>query len=326
MRRIQYIDFAKGILIILVVVDHVYWMINGSGASNYDELELWYNFRKWFQPWYMAAFFFLSGLVANYNKGFKTFLLKNIRTLILPSITFSLLCFSIDSIVSFNASTFMHGIINCILSLGSYWFLISLFLAKIVIFCINNLSRNMKLAICCILYVISSLCAIFLHNANPLYIMQAFSLLPFLYLGELFRSVTLSNRRVLTLFVTSCVLICIVLFLNISVAGTRAQLVNYSLMNFVPSLFYSLIITVSFVQICKVLNNRVIEYIGRNSISIYCLNVVIIKYVLIILNKFNVLTSNKLILAFILLLLVFAFALLFSRIINTRYLRWFLGK
>lgn len=325
MKRIEYIDFAKGILIVLVVVDHVYWMINGSGTPKYEELYLWYNFRKWFQPWYMAAFFFLSGMVVNYNKPFISFLKRNIQTLIVPSISFSIICYSIENIKSVFTINFLYGLLDCLLSLGSYWFLISLFFAKIIMYVISKSSNIIKVLLCASMYVTSSIFTITKPYFNPLYLMQTLSLIPFLYIGEMYKKIPLRKKSKITITALSLVFIIVQLVFNFSLAGTRAKLVNYTFANFVPSFFYSLCIVLSFTFFCEKAKSTILEYIGKKSLVIYCMNIILIKCFAIVLNKLE-LFSNKLFAAALSLTFVICASLFITRCLDNKFTKWMIGK
>ena len=77
-RRIDYIDFTKGFLILSVILGHC---INGE---NY--------FKNIIYSFHMPAFFIISGILLNYSsavgKNFGRFLLLRIRQLVIPYIIF----------------------------------------------------------------------------------------------------------------------------------------------------------------------------------------------------------------------------------------------
>ena len=84
--RIPYIDVAKGILILLVVYDHlpdVYMYLLNLSNSHIEYL----NDTQWiFKLFFMPAFFCITGMCSNFNKNFKPFLISNLKTLIVPNV------------------------------------------------------------------------------------------------------------------------------------------------------------------------------------------------------------------------------------------------
>ena len=85
-KRIEYLDVAKGLLIIMVVVGHAMEIINPT-HDNYL-LKLIYSFH-------MPAFFIISGYLfdsAKWNvKGFKSYLVNRINKLLIPCFFFEYL-------------------------------------------------------------------------------------------------------------------------------------------------------------------------------------------------------------------------------------------
>lgn len=83
-KRIQYIDIAKGILIILVVIGHV---------INFNTLPTRL-LKVWIYSFHIPAFFIISGILINksnlVNTSFDVFLKKKILRLIAPYIFFEL--------------------------------------------------------------------------------------------------------------------------------------------------------------------------------------------------------------------------------------------
>ena len=81
-QRLEFIDIAKGIGIILVVIGHsIGWLVP----------------YHWIYSFHMPFFFFISGfLFTIQGKNFLTFTKKRIRSLLLPAMFFTILLYSID--------------------------------------------------------------------------------------------------------------------------------------------------------------------------------------------------------------------------------------
>lgn len=115
--RIEYIDIAKGLGMILVVIGHC---INGKNFPG-----------TWINSFHMPLFFILSGLCFSEKRypTFLPFLKKRIKTLLLPCIYFSVLV-TILSTLTGGKFTF-HKLIDDTLP-GALWFVLILFLTEVL--------------------------------------------------------------------------------------------------------------------------------------------------------------------------------------------------
>lgn len=131
--RIDYYDRAKGLLILLVIIGHVLQYAN----PKYDIIP--YSLGQSFiNSFHMSAFFVISGMLFD-NEGWRSkkwieFLLKRIRTLLIPYVFFEsvgILYISFilqrDSIVDgiYKMATFRCNI-------GADWFLSAMFVAQVI--------------------------------------------------------------------------------------------------------------------------------------------------------------------------------------------------
>lgn len=64
--RIHYIDIAKGILIICVVITHTPAFAKTYGVDGFQWLE---SLRPLFNSYFMPAFFCITGFCTNFGKG-----------------------------------------------------------------------------------------------------------------------------------------------------------------------------------------------------------------------------------------------------------------
>lgn len=127
--RIEYIDIAKGIGMILVVVGHCIDAKTFPGT--------------WIYCFHMPLFFVLSGLCFNDKKypTFLPFLKKRIKTLFLPCIYFSLIItvLSVTLFNNYHASNLLHGFP------GGLWFVFVLFISELFYWFINRLlTKHLK--------------------------------------------------------------------------------------------------------------------------------------------------------------------------------------
>lgn len=125
--RIDYIDFAKGFLMFLVILGHC---INGE---NY--------LKNIIYAFHMPAFFIISGILFHYSlsigKNFGKFLLSRIRQLFIPYIMFEFLgyivqCFTKGSYENLNG--FIFRVITFQVHTDVDWFLIALFFGELLFY------------------------------------------------------------------------------------------------------------------------------------------------------------------------------------------------
>ena len=134
--RQRYIDIAKGILIICVVIGHV---LNFEYSITTAIKTIIYTFH-------MPAFFIISGLLTNVNKwknqSLGDFIKRKIKRLIIPYILFEIIGGIIQiflyGFAAVNPVGILYGIVSIHCSVGADWFLPTLFLAELLmLFCIK---------------------------------------------------------------------------------------------------------------------------------------------------------------------------------------------
>lgn len=114
-KRFSYIDVAKGILILMVVWDHLPDVYIYLLKQTNIHIE-WLDRTQWlFKIFFMPAFFCITGFCSNFNKDFKSFFVSNAKSLLIPNILLGM-------IVSHSI-----GVGRVIMYGGSFWFLSALF-------------------------------------------------------------------------------------------------------------------------------------------------------------------------------------------------------
>lgn len=153
MKRIEWIDAAKGILIILVVLGHAHspYELIGGGKNLI------------INSFHMAGFFILSGLTFSVKRPFVENFIHKVQSLLLPYLCFSLIYLAylwLKSVV-FGGPDFklLSGLTSLFLpvsgrsstSVYGLWFFPCLFLAEIALYTIVKLKRRNSIVFAVIL-------------------------------------------------------------------------------------------------------------------------------------------------------------------------------
>lgn len=149
MKRLEYVDTTKGILIFLVVTEHIFY----TGLP-----------RVLICSFHMPAFFIISGLLINYtnriNKPFLQVLKKNTLTLIVPYISGAMIASIVSGCLIGNKYhlsnkgtffeifvTFWESVVKLSSPISVTWFLYTLFFAETLLFCSALIIHNKTLCI-----------------------------------------------------------------------------------------------------------------------------------------------------------------------------------
>ena len=92
------VDVMKGILIILVIINHITGVALKSGIE-FETINVLHICRYLYIPFFMPAFFIITGYCSSFNKSFNELVKNGLKTLILPSVVFSLV-FSLKHVES----------------------------------------------------------------------------------------------------------------------------------------------------------------------------------------------------------------------------------
>lgn len=157
-KRIAWIDVAKGLLIILVVLGH----------SNINDIT-----AVAINSFHMAAFFVLSGITYRGEKStFKVLFYKKFRTIIIPYLVFSIimLVYLLLKKILFRGYTFdiISGLISIIIPISGrssttvygLWFFPCLFVSEIILYVFFYIYRNSKNNVMSVILGYLSLCVI----------------------------------------------------------------------------------------------------------------------------------------------------------------------
>lgn len=270
--RNEYIDWLKGFAIILVVLGHCWTLDRGL---------FWLIYR-----FHMPLFFCISGYLFNNKRNFKDFLKIKLKTLIIPYMIFFLISFFITYFLITPIS--IKDVLKAFIFNGKYlttinnwaiWYLPLFFIQSIIFYFITKITNN---KVFCIIILIFSLLTVPTYKFITLYTSNNFipfsiQVLPaatfFMGIGQLFKRFKEKflniNRTGLSLFSFALFIIGILLSLNNS-----NQIISISTYNYV---FSALFIIPFIIIITQNNNNKVITYLGKNSLIILGLHRIILK-------------------------------------------------
>ncbi|MGP1464255.1 MAG: acyltransferase family protein [Prevotella koreensis] len=293
--RLHYVDILKGIGILFVLLHHVPFIMGYVNNPYIDN----YCFKNFYLPFFMPAFFFMTGYCSSFNAPFRIFLIKNLKTILLP-------CFCLYYInryfVSFNQYLFSEnssnwltfsniiapGFRTFIREGGFYWFLSALFIGKLFFWICNRFLHSFQSSVIAMLGI--SLLGVVLYGIIPsfnyFYVFNGMTLSIFIYLGFVLKNYTYYNvcKHVSSSPKYTSLLKKTVVFLYIS-SGIAVSLLGYEApnvtrtLNVTPSSYILyLLMSISglgvFIMISRSINSNILlEYIGRGSLVFYAFNI-----------------------------------------------------
>ena len=326
-KRIEYIDVFKGIGILLMVIGHI-------GYGNIV--------RTLIYGYHMPMFFFISGYLYDKSKSklkFKEYILKKVRTLIVPYYTFGLIYFVINSIiiskVDYAGLTHILYINTTGIPIESaLWFLTAMFWMYLIIYFIEKINKKIiKIFILSIISVLGLCGRRFIPFILPFAIEQSFVGILFFYFGIVLKKyIIIAYNKLRQISKTKNILIllaniCLYCILSIYNCAINMRLGVYN--NIIIFLFASIIAIITTLYISVKIANKnnkilyILKLIGENSIVFVCFNhfvITIVNY-LISLGLHNVIITRILDLPF-----VIATLLVICVIFKNKHLKKVFGK
>lgn len=182
--RIEYIDIAKGILIMCLLFGHIlfYAPMDGVEDKVMHKMHLPITF---YNAFFMQSFFIITGVCSSFRDNFKNFFQKNVKTLLLPSILlflfsefFKLLVFSHSlSVEPFNK-------LSLWLTTGAPWFIMAMFLGRLLYWPIYRLPVKSQIVTLSFLYITGLIMNLYTSIPNYLWYQHTLLLTPYLFVGS----------------------------------------------------------------------------------------------------------------------------------------------
>lgn len=301
--RISWVDNAKGIGIILVIIGHSICPAYAKG---------------WLYTFHMPLFFFLSGITFNYNKykDFKLLLRARVKTLIVPYVILSAIYFMYKMVQviilksDFNLIKEFIGIFIQIRTTqydAGLWFIPCIFISEILLLLILKISKDktkVYLPLALLTLVSGYLYCTIIDVKLPWGIDAALIAVSFMVLGYALKDKTRYMNKLYILFLIPNIIIG---YLNVRRCGVIIDMWSNkygSLLLFATSALCGIIFTV---VISQMINIKLLGFIGRNSLYYYGLHLIVIDVISKVARRVGITTNGFIkesIIAFVTLIIV----------------------
>lgn len=289
--RIAWLDYAKGLGIILVIYGHAIC----PNAMN-----------VWLCSFHMPLFFILSGFTfPSYNKySFKEFTVKKFKSVIIPYFVFAaclvlwkLVCVPIQGGVITDVFKAAVGILIQVRTTAygpGAWFLPALFLAEIIVYLIINVFKNKTVPLAISAAVLMSggyLYCNFIDKKLPWGLDAAVVASAFVILGYLVKKhfwEKLQTSKIFSWFGFVFLIINIPFaYLNYKILSRTIGMWSNAYGNILYFLVAALSGTAFIIWLCmKIPFGKIISNIGKNSLIYYGIHIVFVQFFMMVIRKF----------------------------------------
>lgn len=267
-------DVAKGLGILLVVHGH-------ACGTIYERILI--------GAFHMPLFFFLSGLfILHKDITFKGFVVQKAKSLLFPCLIFGIILTTFSTVLDIikHDDSIPYGLRYVGLFIntrhnpfpGSLWFLPALFLVELLVYCLHKLSYNKKYMIIgsIILAIIGLIINHFYGKGLPWSLDIVLYCTIFTVLGYYLKDCVWKKRNLIS-YTFASVIFVISAYANFKYLKTNVDLFSCVLGNYI--LFYisalsGIYLTIGFSQL--LVNSRILQYYGRNSIIVYSLHFLVL--------------------------------------------------
>ena len=331
-KRLHYIDIAKGLLILMVVWGHyelicrLCYGISDPTINKLDSVEnLWVAF-------FMPAFFFITGFCTNFSKPFRQFMMAGIKTLLIPAVIINYGANIIEYVAwGWGPPAIAKTIVKSfILTCAGEWFIPSLFISRIIVYGLVKLKTRLIQVLLAFLMLILG---VYLYNScenipDIWYFKHALMVVPFMIGGLYMKQIIINGDKYLKInSLLYAILITVILLSGTGVPYVTNR-VDVELWQIPELILLALTGTLMILFISdKIKANKILEYLGRNSLVIYLSHFFFYRlYIYLVLPLFNQSVISSLCIFFGVIIANIASCCLISYLLNTRYLKWILGK
>lgn len=324
-QRLPYIDIAKGILILLMIWYHTSPAIDRNiEGCNPMIGGIGYNTRIWFECFFMPAFFIINGNCSRFAEDRKTFYIKLLKTIVLPTCAFRFLLPLIFDL-SFNPLR----LIGFFKPQSGQWFMTALVVARVLVYEAKHIIHNKWTlgAAFLLLTIFATIGKEISAIPNWYYWPQGLCAALFIWIGHVLRDYEITNK---SLAIGSLVYLLAIVGVNLCGIHRPVMVVSLAVNWYEVPLFMLLSVTGTalIVYISKQLKSRMLEYIGRNSLVMYFVQWSALVWLAKHLSQYiDVATeSGCFVMAVTIYILSIVISLVFVKLTDTKYGRYLTGK
>ena len=258
--RVDWVDTLKFIGILLVILGHINFPLNG-----------------FIYTWHMPLFFMVSGFFIKFETSFKDFIVKNFKRLMIPYFIFSIIGLFMEMLKRYllhrEALDYVHEIKGIFIDMdfaglcNTYafvlWFLPTLFFSRIFLYLIkNNIPSLLLQSFAVVLLFMGSF-----YIGLPFGLDSALNSLIFVYAGNIIFEKRLPNILVFLSFVLLVVIYLFGFNLNLDMAS---KVYSNKFLNVIwaVSFVYVLIFCIKSIR----LNSKFIKMWGSNTMLLFILH------------------------------------------------------
>lgn len=340
--RINYIDVAKGILILIVVIHHIPLVMMANLGISDPVFNIIDSCKFTYLSSFMPAFFVITGLFtaklsntrptnfSSFCNDYIRYIFKNIKTIILPA-------FSLGAISLWIRLLFI-GDNNCLHYInigwralfthgGQYWFLSALFVAKIIQYPIIRYIRKVWLQATIYVILLIAGCLLKDYKIEPWFYAHAMMLAIFLFVGQVIGCIKI-GKFYYVLGAFSYILMLVLLKLgNIGMPYITA-LISCSIAQLPLLMALGITGTLLYLGVSKLIDsNNTLQFYGKNSLVVFGLQNVLISIAIIWYQSMTCIDDITSMVCFMsVFFAVIILVALFIKLLNLKYINYCLGK
>ena len=327
--RFHWVDIAKGLLIILLLVHHFSSVIRRLGI---DSDQFWF-VSCWqiiYTCFFMQAFFFLSGYCSNFSHSAKTFFTKLLKQLIIPFVCFQLIICVFNTYGEHGFS--LKAIFDYWLSVNgtTLWFLNALIVSKIIVWCCLRVNKSFLFLLAFSFVLL--LLAIFLKQrdlgTNFFCIRQSLAAVFFVACGHFIKDRQDLFKYVRIGALVFPYLLLLMILWGIPIPQVTAEM-QVGLLSAPIFVLVSLCGTCACIEMCKRIGQfKPIEYLGRNTLVVYCLHSSVLLTITDVL--YNLIHPEGLLQSIVFVIVLYSIVIvvcvILIEIFKSKMLKWMLGR
>lgn len=259
--RIEYIDLAKGVCIILVVLNHC---VTIESLSVIEYLR-------------MPFYFFISGMFFKDYGGLRNLMQKKTNKLLIPFVFFYTLPWIVRLLfISFfpgiwvDDRSFINDLRGCMYLNLPVWFLICLFWCNLYYYFVHKYCKNRYKIFSVIILAIIGCFLLWNRVFCPLFMFQPLLAMPFFYLGQRLRfSSLIQTEWTYKQLLFAITLIAIVVGMHVYSEDSISYIFNNYKGNLLLYYIKAIMMVIAAIIICKCVKKLpLVSYIGRYSIIV----------------------------------------------------------